>query len=170
MGMLQNVVFGPMEALITPLQIAEKFYVVQQGLVMTQGMAIVSTGGSVGDDALYVFRHGQTRGYQATTMSHGRAIALVATDVLQVSVQLPHQMCSCSIQSRNCSSSSSFARLQRGTQIVLALRNRRGLSAAHTFSLAAFLVRHSPGACGGVRAHTIDGGRGAACLARLGVS
>ena len=54
--MLEPVVFGPMEALIRTHQESDKFFVVQQGLVLSNHMTIIGMSGTFGDDALYAFR------------------------------------------------------------------------------------------------------------------
>ena len=56
LGMLEAVVFAPMEAVIESHHLADRFFVVTSGIVMAERMKITCAGNSFGDDSLSAYR------------------------------------------------------------------------------------------------------------------
>jgi len=77
-------VFAPGETVLDSHSLSDCIYIVQSGIVMTKGIRLVIAGKVVGDEALAVFRENQTRGYQATSMTHGKLYHVPTADMLDI--------------------------------------------------------------------------------------
>ena len=81
---LKEMVFAPFEVLIEPHHKADSIFVINSGVVMAKGLALVVRGHTLGDEALFAWRNQLPRGYQATSLVQGRAYIMVAQDVLEI--------------------------------------------------------------------------------------
>lgn len=81
---LKERVFAPFEVLVEPQHKADSIFVINSGVVMSKGLSLVVRGHTFGDEALFAWRNELSRGYQATSLSQGRAYIMMAQDILEI--------------------------------------------------------------------------------------
>mmetsp|Transcript_23568 Transcript_23568/g.44917 ORF Transcript_23568/g.44917 Transcript_23568/m.44917 type:complete len:626 (-) Transcript_23568:481-2358(-) len=92
---MKSQLFAPLEIIIDIHHVADQVFIVDKGVVLAQG-APKTLGDSFGHDAISAFRHGQRRGYQAISFTHGSTFCLHCEWLLDL-MQRPQFKKSCAM-------------------------------------------------------------------------
>mmetsp|Transcript_15275 Transcript_15275/g.29457 ORF Transcript_15275/g.29457 Transcript_15275/m.29457 type:complete len:1182 (+) Transcript_15275:78-3623(+) len=80
--LVETKLFAPLELLIEQQHIADCFYVVERGIILTKSPKPVKTEGDVfGEDAISAWRYNMKRNYQANSFTHG-SLYIMKVDLL----------------------------------------------------------------------------------------